>query len=94
MLRRQEGATTAEIAKRRARRIAASAGLSEAVSEMQLPGALLSFQCKFESLSEDQTRITQRLTLCANAEALVAQASMFGKEIQLPTPPNYCFWRH
>ena len=52
----------------------------ETVIEMQLPGALLSFQWKFESLSADQTRITQRLTLSgANAQALVAQASMLEK---------------
>jgi hypothetical protein len=47
---------------------------------MQLTGATLSFQWKFESLSEDRTRITQRLTLSgANAEAFVAQASMLEK---------------
>ena len=52
----------------------------EAIIDMQLPGALLSFQWKFESLSEDRTRITQRQTLSgANAEALVAQASMLEK---------------
>jgi hypothetical protein len=52
----------------------------EATIDMQLPGAILSFQWKFESLFEDRTRITQRLTLSgANAEALVAQASMLEK---------------
>lgn len=49
----------------------------EAIIAMQLPGAILSFQWRFESLSQDRTRITQRLTLSgANAEALVAQAAM------------------
>ena len=52
----------------------------EAIIEMQLPGALLSFQWKFESLSKDRTRISQRLALSgANAEALVAQAGMLEK---------------
>lgn len=51
-----------------------------AIIDMQLPGAILSFQWKFESLSEDRTRITQRLTLSgADAEALVAQARMLEK---------------
>jgi hypothetical protein len=53
---------------------------NEAVIDMQLPGATLSFQWTFESLSEDRTRITQRQTLSgANAQALVAQASMLEK---------------
>jgi hypothetical protein len=52
----------------------------EAIIDMQLTGAVLSFQWTFESLSEDRTRITQRLTLSgANAEAFVAQASMLEK---------------
>ena len=47
---------------------------------MQLPDAILSFHWKFESLSQDRTQITQRMTLSgANAEALVAQASMLEK---------------
>ena len=52
----------------------------ETIIDMQLPGAILSFHWKFETLSRDRTRITQRLTLSgANAEALVAQASMLEK---------------
>jgi hypothetical protein len=44
---------------------------------MQLQGAILSFQWTFESLSQAQTRITQRQTLSgANATPLVPQASM------------------
>jgi hypothetical protein len=44
---------------------------------MQLPDAIFSFHWKFESLSDKQTRITQRLTLSGpNAEAFVAQASI------------------
>lgn len=47
----------------------------EATIEMQLPDAILSFQWKFEELSENRTRITQRLALTgANAESFVAQA--------------------
>ena len=53
---------------------------NEAIIDMQLPGAILSVQWKFESLSEDRTRMTQWLTISgANAEPLVAQASMFEK---------------
>lgn len=49
----------------------------EAIIDMQLPGGILSFHWKFESLSVDRTRITQHLVLSGtNAEALVAQASM------------------
>jgi hypothetical protein len=49
----------------------------EAVIDMQLPDAIFSFHWKFESLSDKQTRITQRLTLSGpNAEAFVAQASI------------------
>ena len=52
----------------------------EAIIDMQLPGAILSFQWKFESLSEDRTRITQRMTLSgANAAVLVAQARILEK---------------
>jgi hypothetical protein len=49
----------------------------EAIIEMQLADAILSFQWKFESLSEDRTRITQRLVLSGtNAGAFVTQASL------------------
>jgi hypothetical protein len=49
----------------------------EAIIDMQLQGAILSFQWTFESLSQAQTRITQRQTLSgANATPLVPQASM------------------
>jgi hypothetical protein len=52
-------------------------GTDEATIEMQLPGAILSCHWTFESLSENRTRITQRLTLSgANAEALLAQAGI------------------
>ena len=52
----------------------------ETTIDMQLPGAILSFHWKFESLSTVRTRITQRMTLSgANAEALVAQASILEK---------------
>lgn len=54
----------------------------EAIIDMQLPGAILSFRWTFESLSEDRTRIRQRLALSgANAEALVAQASSLEKTV-------------
>jgi hypothetical protein len=47
----------------------------EATIEMQLTDAILSFQWKFEELSENRTRITQRLALTgANAESFVPQA--------------------
>jgi hypothetical protein len=49
----------------------------EAIIEMQLPDAILSFQWKFEMLSQHRTRIIQRLVLSGpNAEAFVAQASL------------------
>jgi hypothetical protein len=52
----------------------------EAIIDKQLPGAILSFQWKFESLSQDRTRITQRLVLSgADAEALVAPTSALEK---------------
>jgi uncharacterized membrane protein len=52
----------------------------ETIIDMQLPGAILSFHWKFESLSKDRTRITQRLTLSgANGNALAAQAAMLEK---------------
>lgn len=52
----------------------------EAIIDLQLSGAILSVQRRFESLSEDRTRITQRLALSgANAEALVAQAGVLEK---------------
>ena len=49
----------------------------EAIIDMQLPDAIFSFHWKFESLSDERTRITQRLILSGpNAEAFVAQASI------------------
>lgn len=49
----------------------------EAIIEMQLADAILSFQWKFARLSRDRTRITQRLVLSgANAIAFVTQASL------------------
>ena len=48
----------------------------EATIEMQLPDATLSFNWKFEELSEHRIRITQRLVLSgANALSFAAQAS-------------------
>ena len=48
----------------------------EATIEMQLPNAIFWFQWKFEDISEQRTRITQRLVLSgANAKSFVAQAS-------------------
>jgi hypothetical protein len=47
----------------------------EATIEMQLPDAILSFNWKFEELSADRIRITQRLVLSgANAISFLAQA--------------------
>jgi hypothetical protein len=55
---------------------------SSATIEMQLPDALLSFYWKFEDLSEDRCRITQRLTLSgANAKSFVHQVIMFEHSI-------------
>jgi len=49
----------------------------EAIIEMQLPDAVFSFHWKFEALSGDRTRITQRLTLSgSNAESFVPQVSI------------------
>jgi len=49
----------------------------EAIIDMHLPDAILSFHWNFERLSVGRTRITQRLLLSGtNAEALVAQASI------------------
>ena len=49
----------------------------EAIIEMPLADAILSFHWKFEPLSQDRTRITQRLALSgANARAFAAQASL------------------
>jgi len=62
------------------RKIVNGSRSDEAIIDMQLPGAILSFQWRFDSLSEDRTGITQRLTLSgANAGALVAQASILEK---------------
>src|SRR5436190_6787548 len=49
----------------------------EATIEMQLTEAILSFHWAFENLSEDRTRITQRLVLSGpNAKSFVAQANI------------------
>ena len=51
-----------------------------ATIEMQLPDAILSFHWKFETSSQDRTRITQRFVLSGtNAKAFVAQARMLEK---------------
>jgi len=53
---------------------------NEAIIDMQLPGAILSFHWQFENLSEHRTRLTQRLTLSGpNAESLAVQASILEK---------------
>jgi hypothetical protein len=52
----------------------------EAIIDIQLPGAILSCHWTFETVSEDRTRITQRMTLSGeNAPALVAQARTLEK---------------
>jgi hypothetical protein len=49
----------------------------EAIIEMELPDAILSFHWTFEDLPEDRTRITQRLILSGrNAGSFVDQARM------------------
>jgi hypothetical protein len=49
----------------------------EATIEMQLTDAILSFRWKFESLTENTSRISQHLALSGpNAAAFVAQAGM------------------
>ena len=49
----------------------------EAIIEMQLDEAILSFYWKFENLTEDKSRITQRIVLSGpNAAAFVAQAGI------------------
>jgi hypothetical protein len=54
----------------------------EAIIEMQLQDAALSFDWRFEELSKERTRITQRLALRgANAKSFVAQVSVFEKSI-------------
>jgi len=54
----------------------------EAIIEMELPDAVLSFHWKFEELVEDRTRITQRLVLKgANAKAFVAQVVIFEQSV-------------
>jgi len=54
----------------------------EAVIEMQLPNAVLSFHWTFEDLSEKRTRITQRLALRgANAKSFLAQVSVFEQSV-------------
>ena len=51
-----------------------------AVIDMQLPGAILSFHWKFETLSENRTRITQHLILSGqDAGAFVSQADVLEK---------------
>ena len=57
------------------REVVKASPTDEAIIDMQLPGAILSFHWKFESLSQDRSRIVQRLTLSGtNAEVLVPQA--------------------
>ena len=54
----------------------------EAVIDMQLPDAVLSFHWKFEDLSEDRTRITQLLVLSGqDAGAFVSQAGVLEKTV-------------
>ena len=52
----------------------------EAIIEMQLLDAILSFHWTFEDLPEGRTRITQRLVLSGpNAKSFVPQASVLEK---------------
>jgi len=54
----------------------------EATIEMQLHQATLSFHWKFEELSKERARITQRLTLDGpNAQSFVAQASVLEETV-------------
>jgi hypothetical protein len=54
----------------------------EAIIEMQLADATLSYHWKFESLSDDRTRITQQLALSGpKAESLVPQAAVLEKSL-------------
>ena len=50
----------------------------EAIIEMQLPDAIVSFHWQFEELLQNRTRITQRLVLSGpNSNSFVAQTSIF-----------------
>ena len=52
----------------------------EAIIELQLPDAILSFHWKFENLPERRTRITQRLVLSGpKANSFAAQAGTLGE---------------
>jgi len=54
----------------------------EAIIEMQLSNAILSFHWSFEELTEERTRITQQLVLSgSNAVAFVGQASMLERGV-------------
>jgi Polyketide cyclase / dehydrase and lipid transport len=54
----------------------------EATIEMQLQGAVLSFHWRFEEVSKERTRITQRLALGgANAKSFLAQVTVFEQSI-------------
>ena len=54
----------------------------EALIEMQLTDAVLSFHWRFEALAEDRTRITQQLALLgANAKSFVAQVTIFEESV-------------
>lgn len=55
---------------------------SLATVEMQLPDATLSFHWRFEELSPDRTRLTQRLVLSGpNAKSFVAQAAILQQTV-------------
>ena len=54
----------------------------EAVIDMQLPDAILSFHWKFETLSKERTRITQHLVLSGqDAGTLISEASVLQKSV-------------
>jgi hypothetical protein len=54
----------------------------EAIIEMQLTDAIVSFYWKFETLTEDTSRITQRIVLSGpNAAAFVAQAGILEQSV-------------
>jgi hypothetical protein len=57
-------------------------GNREAIIEMPLQDAVLSFHWTFEELSKERTRITQRLALRgANAKSFLAQVGVFEQSI-------------
>jgi hypothetical protein len=52
-----------------------------ATIEMQLPQGVISFSWNFEDLSETRSRVTQRLALSTESDALVTQASVLEQTV-------------